>query len=147
MKRELLLFGLFVLTLIALLLFNVRGKTPHILRIGEVEIKIELVTTSEERAKGLSGLESMPENQGMLFVFDKSDYYSFWMKDMNFAIDIIWIDEDKKIIDITHNADPQSYPQTFTPRLRAQYVLEVNAGWAKERGVEIGDLADFTLSI
>jgi len=95
----------------------------------------------------LSNREKLAENQGMLFVFDHTDYHSFWMKDMRFAIDIIWIDENKKVVDITHNAEPESYPKIFKPSLPAQYVLEVNAGWAEEHRVKVGDLADFFWSI
>lgn len=79
----------------------------------------------------------------MLFVFDRADYHSFWMKDMNFAIDIIWIDESKKIIDITRNAEPESYPNIFKPRLPVRYVLEVTSGWSKENNIQIGAQVDF----
>lgn len=79
----------------------------------------------------------------MLFVFEKADYHSFWMKDMKFAIDIIWIDEDKKITDITHNATPGTYPEIFKPSLPAKYVLEVMSGWIEKNNIEIGMQVNF----
>lgn len=95
----------------------------------------------------MGGREKLPENSGMLFVFEKQDYYSFWMKDMLFPIDIIWIDKNKKIIDITHNAKPESYPKTFKPRFSAHYVLEVNSGWAEAAQVMIGELVEILIPI
>lgn len=62
---------------------------------------------------------------------------------MNFAIDIIWIDEDKKIVDIIHDAKPESYPRTFTSRLPARYVLEVVGGWTEEKIIRTGVGVDF----
>ncbi len=91
----------------------------------------------------MSNREKLAENQGMLFVFDQPDYYSFWMKDMQFAIDIIWIDENKKIVDITQNAESESYPKTFQPSSPAQYVLEVNSFWTGEHGIVVGDVLSF----
>ena len=78
-----------------------------------------------------------------IFVFDKSYKYSFWMKDMLFPIDIIWIGEDFSVVDITENAEPNSYPNLFTPREEALYVLEVNAGFSNEKGLKIGDKVEF----
>lgn len=95
--------------------------------------------------RGLSGREKLPENSGMLFVFDKPDYHSFWMKDMKFAIDIIWIDENKKIVDITYNTAPETYPATFRSNVPVQYVLEVNAGWAEQSAMNINDVISFEL--
>lgn len=115
------------------------SETPETIQIGEANLKVETALTEAERARGLSGRESLREDQGLLFVYDEPGIYSFWMKDMNFAIDIIWIDENKKIIDITHDARPESYPSTFIPQSPAQYVLEVNSGWAERHGVEVGD--------
>ncbi|MDX1535781.1 MAG: DUF192 domain-containing protein, partial [Candidatus Spechtbacterales bacterium] len=72
-------------------------------------------------------------------VFNRPGTYSFWMKEMNFPIDIIWIGEDMRVVDITKNAKPESYPKRFSPSVLAQYVLEVVAGFSDEHGVEIGD--------
>lgn len=114
------------------------------LEIGRISLEVEVADTSEERARGLSGRENLSENQGMLFIFESADYHSFWMKDMIFAIDIIWIGEDKKIVDITKNAKQESYPASFRPKSPAKYVLEVNAGFSDRHKIKIGDLVLFT---
>jgi uncharacterized membrane protein (UPF0127 family) len=75
------------------------------------------------------------ENEGMFFSFATSDYYRFWMKEMNFPIDIIWLDENYKIIDITHSLATSTYPNTVSPKTPARYVLEVVAGFAKKYSI------------
>ncbi len=107
------------------------------------KIAVELANTPAKRIQGLSGRNALGQNEGMFFVFEKPDYYAFWMRDMNFKIDIIWIDENKKIVDIVKNATPESYPEKFSPQSPAQYVLEVNAGFADEHKINIGDLVKF----
>lgn len=102
---------------------------------------IEIVRTSEEFARGLSGHAPLAENEGMLFLFDQPDRYSFWMPDMRFAIDIIWIGSDWRIVDISHNVTPESYPEVFTPSAPAQYVLEVPADSAERYGWKVGEEA------
>ena len=106
-------------------------------------LEVEVMKTQEEQIRGLSGRELLAENTGMLFVYDKPVIPGFWMKDMNFSIDIIWIGEDRSIVDITENLAPETYPITFSPASPVQYVLEVNAGWAQEHSIEIGDSIEF----
>ncbi len=112
---------------------------------GEIEIKIEVAQTEEERRVGLSNRDSLNEDSGMLFAFDKNDVRpSFWMKDMKFPIDIIWIN-DGKITQITSNAPtvvegtPDNKISLFLPHDTVDYVLEVNAGLSKKWGTKIGD--------
>lgn len=88
---------------------------------------------------GLSEREQLLEDQGMLFIFDRSDRHAIWMKDMKFPIDIIWVGEDLKIVDMLANITPDTFPQTFLPRASALYVLEVNAGWTAQHDVKIAD--------
>jgi hypothetical protein len=75
----------------------------------------------------------------MLFVFAKPALLGFWMPDMNFSIDIMWIDKDFKIVGIEDNIAPETYPEIFRPPSPVMYVLEVNATWAKDHGVTVGD--------
>ena len=79
----------------------------------------------------------------MLFVFDKPGQYPFWMKDMNFAIDIIWIGEDLRVVYIKKDARPELYPETYTPTENAKYVLEVPAGFSEKNNLKVGDSASF----
>ena len=75
----------------------------------------------------------------MLFIFNSADNYGFWMKDMIFPIDIIWIGENKKIVYIEKNVLPESYPKNFSPNVKAMYVLEVLSGFSEKHNIKIGD--------
>ena len=108
--------------------------------LADQKIKVDVVNTVESRAQGLSGRESLAEDEGMLFVFDTPSDYPFWMKDMNFSIDMIWIGEDMKITYIKKNATPESYPEGFGPKEKtSKYVLEVFSGFSDKYNLEIGD--------
>lgn len=114
------------------------------IKIKGVKINAELATLPEEQVRGLGGREVLPEDWGMLFLYDKPDFYSFWMKDMKFPIDIIWIDENYKIVDITKNISPDTFPQSFQPSKPVQYVLEVNAGFVDKYSIMIGDIVNLS---
>ena len=104
-----------------------------------MNLKIEIADTLEERIKGLSGRESLNENAGLLFVHSEPGIYGIWMKDMLFAIDVIWLDSEYRVVDMAHHVRPDSFPEIFEPSGLALYILEVNAGFAKRNGIEIGD--------
>lgn len=106
--------------------------------IGNIAVKVEIAESLPEKQKGLSGRNFMRENNGMLFVFSQPDFYSFWMKDMEFPIDIIWLDENLRIINIEKNITPDTFPKKFLPPRPAKYALEVNGGWADKNKVEEG---------
>ena len=102
--------------------------------------RVETATTPAQWQKGLSGHASLAENAGMLFVFDKPDNYGFWMKDMLFPLDIIWISSDFHIIYIEKNLSPDTYPTVYYPNAPAEYVLEISGGLTDENNIKIGDL-------
>lgn len=108
--------------------------------IGGATVKVEIVNDPAEMQKGLSGREKLGENRGMLFVFAELDQTAFWMKDMKFSLDIIWIQGDE-IVDMAPDLPPLAGDliSTYEPRVPANYVLEVNAGFAQEHGVKVGD--------
>lgn len=145
-------FILFVVLLILGSLFLLQGRTIFMhkelrqplskISINGVIVDVELARTQEEHTQGLSGRAALPENQGMLFVYDKPDLYSFWMKDMHFPIDIIWIGSDKKVVEVLKNVQPESFPEIFQTQKPAQYVLEANAGFAERYGVKVGTEVD-----
>lgn len=103
-----------------------------------VHIAVRVADTDNERVLGLSYFAGLPKGQGMLFTFPQMGIYPFWMKDMNFPLDIIWMDDFGKIIDRVINADPSSYPKSFTPKAPARYVLEIPADTADRDGFIIG---------
>ncbi len=106
--------------------------------IGKADVKVEIASTSDARMLGLGGRGSLADGYGMLFIFEKSDLYGFWMKDVPFALDIIWIDKDK-VISIEKNVTPGSFPQVFYPKLPANLVLEVSSGFVDKHSLKIGD--------
>lgn len=110
-----------------------------IVHIGNVPIRVEVANTDSARAKGLGGRDSLGATNGMLFIFDKSDYYQIWMKDMKIPIDVIWIDESLTVVDITRNLRPETFPQTFEPRSPVRFVIETNFNYAESFGIDIGD--------
>ncbi len=127
-----------VLLIFVLVVFFFEYPSKEIVNFGSKKIIIERASTKAERQLGLSGRERLGEDAGLLFVFDYSGQYCFWMKDMNFSIDILWLDDKKKVVDMVSSVSPESYPDTFCPKVPASYVLEVNAGQAKQHGVAIG---------
>lgn len=120
------------------LLTNEEVTQPR-MKFGSRQLSIEEVSSGADRQRGLSGREGITDTQGMLFTFERAGKHCFWMKDMNFSIDIIWLDEAKKIIDIEENVSPESYPKEFCPARDARYVLEVQAGLSGKAGVDVGD--------
>ncbi len=118
-------------------------KTQKILKIGGITLNIDIVNTEAEREKGLSGREGLEENEGMLFVFEKEGYYGFWMKDMKFAIDIVWLDKNKKIVHVEKNVSPETYPKVFNSPIPNLYVLETPVGFLVKNNIQIGDLVAF----
>ncbi len=106
-------------------------------------LKLEQVSSPRALRQGLSGRISMPVDQGMLFVFDRSSRYCFWMKDMRFPIDIIWLSTDKKVLHLEENVEPKTYPNNFCPGQAAQYVIEVNSGVARKAKIEEGKQLQF----
>jgi uncharacterized membrane protein (UPF0127 family) len=104
-------------------------------------LKLEVVRSLIDREVGLSGRTTLSIDTGMLFVFDRPGLHGFWMKGMKFPIDIIWFDEDLKVIDIKEGADPAMYPENYVPQDIAKFVLETNADFVSYANVKIGDQA------
>jgi len=107
--------------------------------IANIPLWVEVADTLEKRRAGLSGRKKLEENRGMLFAFDTPDIHGIWMKDMNFSIDILWVDKDYRIIDIKQQARPESFPNIFYPRADAVYIIEVRSGFTRLHNINIGD--------
>lgn len=85
--------------------------------------------------------KKLDKNHGMLFIFEKADIYSFWMKNMHIPLDIIWLDKNYKIIYIKENAKPcnEQNCQSYKPDLPAKYIIEINSNFTKKNNIKIGD--------
>lgn len=126
--------------IIAAVLFTYTYTNAPTVTIGGHTIFVEIQDTDSERNKGLSGRSSLAEGRGMLFVFEGDGIYSFWMKDMLFPIDIIWISSNGNIVDINENVAPDTYPKTFSSQSPARYVLELPANTVKRLRISVGDI-------
>lgn len=113
--------------------------------IKNVCIQAEIADSQDKKQLGLMNRENLSDDQGMLFLFDKQDLYHFWMKDMKFPLDIIWISHDKTIVDINTDVLPckEQSCESFSSRTNVQYVLEVKAGFAAQNQLKIGDHVRF----
>jgi uncharacterized membrane protein (UPF0127 family) len=110
-------------------------------QVGDKKIKLLVAKSDKDRQKGLSGRNSLPEDQGMLFVFEKKGKHGFWMRDMKFPLDIIFID-DNTVVHIVENA-PAGDLRIYTPDTEVNRVLELNAGGAKKYGIKEGTKITF----
>lgn len=109
------------------------------------EFSVEVADTLAERQVGLGEHTSLDNDKGLLFIFEESAEHGFWMKDMDFSIDIIWMDENRRIVHIEENVSPSSYPEIYRPSTNAAFVLELYTGQAAANGLGLGDQATFDL--
>ncbi len=126
----------------AMLVVSRPTTTERKVILGGNEINVTIADTQATQAKGLGGRKSLKPNEGMLFIFPKSGFYGFWMKDMKIPIDIIWFDENYRIVDVWENATPDSYPKLYTPRVLSQFVLEVPAGYFARHHLKNGNILE-----
>lgn len=144
MKKAIYLFLLFVL--FTLFIFALgkkfRDRGENYVQIKEKKFAVELTLTEEEKIRGLGGREEICGSCGMLFVFIQSGKYSFWMKNMKFPLDIIWI-AGGKISHIAKNIPPE-YHGIISPDASADKVLEINGGLAEKFNFKIGDSVLFS---
>lgn len=112
------------------------------LRLEGNAVKLEVMKTAEELERGLGGRDPLPPDRAMLFVFKRDDYWPFWMKDMKFSIDIIWLDADLKVVTAIKNMSPDTYPKVYFPDVPARYVIEASAGFVESNHITAGQRLD-----
>ena len=110
----------------------------RVVQVNGKELQAEVADSAAERITGLSGRKCIGENQAMLFVFEQPGQKGIWMKDMKFPIDIIWLDENHKVVKVQSNVSPDTYPAQFSNEEAAKYVLELKAGQADKLGIRTG---------
>jgi len=118
--------------------------------IDGTSISVDVSTTTAEIDQGLSGRPTLGTLDGMLFIFNSPSLYRFWMPDMYFPLDMIWIGSDMKVVDISKDVPPLpnvNNPIFYQPDSPAQYVLEVNAGFSNAHNIVPGDSVEFSSSI
>lgn len=155
MKKVLIFYALLVIVIVIfaitrganLLNINFGGGSGNknvTATVGGKTYKLLLAKTDSEKQKGLSGRNNLASDSGMLFIFKDKDIYPFWMRDMKFPIDIIWID-DNKVVDFIENAPAAPSGQSpanlviYKPDAKANYVLEINAQEISKNKIKVGD--------
>lgn len=148
--KKILIICLIFLLFVAGLVFAVQKPTTNLRDVRYLEAKIEesyillnIFVSEAEMTNGLSGTASLPPNTGALFVFEDKGYYGIWMRNMNYPIDIAWIDEDRRIIHIENSVLPETFPKVFYPPTKNKYVLEIGAGFFEKNNINIGDKLEF----
>jgi uncharacterized membrane protein (UPF0127 family) len=116
------------------------------IKVNDIEFKTFYANTDEDRTLGFSNVEKINLDEAILFIFDPPSMETFWMKDMNFDLYIIWIDENLKIIKIDKNISRNSYNKTnpllsekFSSEIPIKYVLEISAGLSSKYKFRSGD--------
>lgn len=141
MKQIVTVILVFVVLVIITIVF-----LPHVDKICFDEKKdlcvlVEIADGKEKRAKGLMYRRSLDENKGMLFIFEKEEIHTFWMKNTIIPLDMIWITSEGKVVHI-EQAEPcyNEVCKTYYPFKKATYVLEVNIGYTEKNNISVGDM-------
>ena len=140
MKRAIIPTKWILVCLVLLAMTGCPQETPWVEVKGQ-RFSVAIADDDQSRARGLMFVDELPRDQGMLFLFRREEPRAFWMKNTRMALDIIYLNQDFKVVDIIKNAKPcrtgrcPSYPS----KRPAQYVLELNAGLSDELGLVVGD--------
>jgi hypothetical protein len=129
--------GLLLIVSGAVVVLRTPSETAQI-RIGTATVNARVARSPMHQARGLSGTEALEADEGMLFVRTPPDVPHFWMKDMRFDIDIIWIGPDARVLGVVAAVQPDSYPSLFSPPASVGWVLEVPAGVAARHSIATG---------
>lgn len=144
-KYRYVVFGSIIACVIVFLVVfskNTTNKETLHVSIKDKSYTFQVARTAPAREKGLSGTDTILYD-GMIFIFPQSDLYSFWMKEMKYPIDILWVNENFEIVEMRENIYPGTYPEVFTPTQKALYVIEVRAGVAEKADIRVGDQIAF----
>lgn len=137
-----------VLVLIALIIYSVLSQSSNDalikVTIGQTSILVEEAITPQEKVLGLGGREYLAQDHGMLFRFATPEKPTFWMKNMRFALDFIWINNEK-VVDLTEKVSAPNIGvtdeqlPTIIPNVESDVLIEVNAGFVEYNKIKIGD--------
>ncbi len=132
-----------ILLLTFILITSACGQKPAVVihsSTGDHRVIVEIASRPDQIALGLMYRRSLAEDKGMLFLFEQEEPLSFWMKNTLIPLDMIFISRDLVIVDITTMQPCRTAPcPSYTSKVPAQYVLEVNAGYCRRRNIKIGD--------
>ncbi len=136
--------------LVALLVYSVGAYAathfqPTVeFRVGSGIYHLAVADDNAERTQGLSGVSQLALDGGLLMKFESDDQWGIWMKDMKVPLDILWLNNDKKVVYVVKNAGPELSTDTiFKPKEKARYVVELPAGSVEKAGIKTGIVAEF----
>ncbi len=112
---------------------------PHVIELDGNTVRVAVADTPDARAQGLGGRAGLAADEGMLFVFPADGKYAFWMKDMRFSLDILWLSSEGRVVSLVERVSPSTYPHDFVSDAPARYVLELPAGYVRAHAVRLGD--------
>lgn len=116
-------------------------RVQHTMSVEEAFFTVTVADEPHEWRQGLSGTTYLPDQTGMLFIFDQEDRYGMWMKDMQYPIDILWMNNDLRVVHIEENVAPETYPTVFANDDPARFVLEVPAFTVETFKLDVGQRA------
>ena len=119
--------------------YSKQGNRISLLYVNDQKLEVEIVDASDKRALGLSGRTELCANCGMFFVFPEKSQYSFWMKDMLFDLDIVWISGDKIVYIAKNVSHEKGASESINPPSEADKVLEISSGQSDTLGLRPGD--------
>jgi len=144
-RAHILLFFIASLLVLISIVIKYQQQRPFSFRINTTVVRAEVADSQEEITQGLSGrtvMSANPNIQGMLFILPERKIPTFWMKDMQFPLDFIWIDK-QLVVDVSENIpvpDNGKPLNIYSPQYPVTHVLEVPAGFVKERNIKVGDV-------
>ncbi len=141
-KTTVFIIALIILSSIFAFCFLYEQDSQKMIEVNHYKLTVDISKNYEELGKGLSGRKSLQENEGMLFVFPEEGFRAFWMVDMNFPLDIIWMNKNCKVVYIAKNLPPCEDRRTcplVRPYKSSQYVLETVAGFTEKHQVYVGE--------
>lgn len=138
LTRDVILITIGVVLILGYVLFyHLVTRRDEGVNVNGAFFNTEMVSTKEDMARGLSGRSGIDPDTAMLFKFEQAGQHCMWMKDMKFAIDMVWLDESHKVVSIERNVSPDTYPQNFCHD--GKTVVEFAAGTADRIPLHIGD--------
>lgn len=149
-NKVIIIFGLLLIIFGAVVFFQFSNKATGMkpnakVIIGTHTFNVEVAKTSKDQQIGLTKYNNLKDDQGMLFIFEQPDMYTFWMKNMKFSIDIIYIKNDTVVSTIQKAAPAATEPTIYRPEAPSDKVLEINAGLVKKYNIKTGDKVKFVL--
>lgn len=144
-RNKIFLGSIIVLALFFVIYFVIGCFPLERVCFNDACLRVELASTPQERSQGLMFRHFLPRSRGMLFIFNKDDYWAFWMKNTYVPLDMIWLDTTRRVVHIVKNARPVrgDVIAHYVSAIPARYVVEAHTGFCEKNNIRLGDKARF----